>query len=117
MPARDVFHDAVKQELIKQAWTITADPYNIQFGGVEQAIDLADQGLIGTGKGDRRIAVEVNSFASPSAATEYHAALGQFLHYRMALDKEDPERVLYLAVLIDTLELFFALVFTPTSVQ
>jgi hypothetical protein len=117
MPARDVFHHAVKQGLIKQGWTITADPYIIQFGGVEQYIDIAAERLIGAEKGDRRIAVEVKSFTGPSAVTEFHAALGQFLHYRMVLDKEDPERTLYLAVPIDTFESFFALVFTQTSVQ
>ncbi|MFN7462557.1 MAG: element excision factor XisH family protein, partial [Pseudanabaena sp.] len=27
MPAKDVYHDAVKNALIKDGWVITADPY------------------------------------------------------------------------------------------
>jgi hypothetical protein len=117
MPAHDVFHDAVKQGLIKEGWTITHDPYVVQFGGMDQYIDLAAERLIGAERGDQRIAVEVKSFSRPSVVTEYHAALGQFLNYRMMLDQKDPDRVLYLAVPIDTFELFFSLLFTQTSVQ
>lgn len=32
MPARDIFHDAVKKALIKDGWTITHDPYKIAVG-------------------------------------------------------------------------------------
>ena len=117
MPAHDVFHDAVKQGLIKEGWTITADPYLVQFGGVDQYIDLAAEMLIGAEKEDQRIAVEIKSFSRPSMVAEFHTALGQFLHYRMVLDKEDPDRILYLAVPIDAFDLFFSLLFAQTSVQ
>jgi hypothetical protein len=30
MPARDIYHDAVKSALIKDNWVILADPYRIQ---------------------------------------------------------------------------------------
>ena len=38
MPAKDTCHDAVKNALIKDGWTITADPYYLEFGltGIEQ---------------------------------------------------------------------------------
>jgi hypothetical protein len=32
MPAKDIYHDAVKNALIKDGWTITADPYYIIYG-------------------------------------------------------------------------------------
>jgi hypothetical protein len=117
MPAYNVFHDAVKRGLIKEGWKITADPYFVQFGDISQYIDIAAEKLIGAERGDRRIAIEVKSFTSPSMVTEFHAALGQFLHYRMILEKEDPDRVLYLAVPIDAFDSFFALLFARTSVQ
>jgi hypothetical protein len=117
MPAYNVFHDAVKRGLIKEGWTITADPYVVHFGGVDQYSDIAAERLIGAERGDQRIAVEVKSFTSPSMVTEFHSALGQFLHYRMILEKEDPNRVLYLAVPIDAFDSFFALLFARTSVQ
>ena len=31
MPARDTYHNAVKQALIKDGWTITADPYTVEY--------------------------------------------------------------------------------------
>ena len=40
MPERDIFHDAVKNALIKEGWTITNDPLFIQFGGVDMYVDL-----------------------------------------------------------------------------
>ncbi len=54
---------------------------------------------------------------SPSMVTEFHMAVGQFLHYRMVLDKQDPDRTLYLAVPIDAFDSFFSLLFAQTSVQ
>lgn len=35
MPAKDIYHDAVKAALIKDGWTITADPYTIRFEDAE----------------------------------------------------------------------------------
>lgn len=32
MPAHDIFHNAVKEALIKDGWTITHDPLTISFG-------------------------------------------------------------------------------------
>ncbi len=29
--AKDIFHDAVKQGLLKQGWTVTHDPYIIKL--------------------------------------------------------------------------------------
>jgi hypothetical protein len=103
--------------LIKEGWTITADPYMIEFGGIDQYIVLAAEKVIGAERGDERIAVEIKSFLSPSTVSDYHTALGQYLHYRMVLDQEDPQRILYLAVPIDTYVTFFSLRFTQTSVQ
>ncbi len=117
MPAHDVFHEAVKRGLVKEGWTITADPYFVQFGGIDQYIDIAAEKLLGAERGDQRIAIEVKTFTGPSMVTEFHSALGQFLHYRMVLEKEDPGRVLYLAVPADAFDTFFSLLFTRTSVQ
>jgi len=32
MPARDVYHNTVKQALIKDGWTITNDPLHLKWG-------------------------------------------------------------------------------------
>jgi hypothetical protein len=52
--------------------------------------------------------VEVKSFLAPSTVSEFHAALGQFINYRIALRLKQPERVLYLAVPVFTYEEFFS---------
>jgi len=38
---------------------------------------------------------------------DFHLALGQFLNYRMTLEKNEPDRVLYLAVPLDAYQSFF----------
>lgn len=40
MPARDFYHDAVKNALIKDGWTITNDPYILNIGGRDLFVDL-----------------------------------------------------------------------------
>jgi hypothetical protein len=117
MAARDVFHHAVKQGLIKDGWSITADPLVVQFGGVDLYIDLGAEKLIAAEKEGRRIAVEVKSFLGASVLSDFHTALGQFLNYRLALDNHDPQRVLYLAVPVDTFTTFFALPFAQAAMQ
>jgi hypothetical protein len=117
MPAHDVFHAAVKQGLIKAGWTITDDPLVIEFGTLDVYIDLAAEKLIGAEKGGERIAVEVKSFLGPSLVTDFHAALGQFLNYRLVLDSRDPERVLYLAVPKPTYTAFFTLMLAQMAVK
>lgn len=51
--------------------------------------------------------MEVKSFASSSAISEFHTALGQFLNYRIALEvSKEPDRILYLAVPSDVHQTF-----------
>ena len=47
-----MFHDAVKRGLIKDGWTITADPYSVEFVGIDQYIDIAAEKLIGAQRGN-----------------------------------------------------------------
>jgi hypothetical protein len=50
-------------------------------------------------------------------AIEISGALGQFSTYRLALRREDPERVLYLAVPEDAYETFFRSDFIQIAIQ
>lgn len=115
--AKDIYHDQVKQALIKEGWHITHDPLFIQFGGVDLYVDLGAEKVIGAEKDGRKIAVEIKSFAQPSVISEFHSALGQYLNYRVALQEKHPERVLYLAVPEDAYKNFFRLLFTQTVMQ
>jgi hypothetical protein len=105
--ARDLFHDAVKNALLKEQWMITADPLKIKIDGVKFEIDLAAETVMAAEKEDRKIAVEIKSFLNPSTITDFHAALGQFLNYRLALQMTEPDRELYLVVPFETFTSFF----------
>jgi hypothetical protein len=41
MPAKDLYHEAVKNALIKDGWVILADPYKIKYKDAELFADLA----------------------------------------------------------------------------
>jgi XisH protein len=98
MPAKDIFHNAVKHALEKDGWLITDDPLYLDFGGVEIFIDLGAEKLIAAERDGEKIAVEIKSFVGSSNIYEFHTALGQFINYRTALSQKQPERQLYLAV-------------------
>ncbi|MEZ4607741.1 MAG: XisH family protein [Deinococcales bacterium] len=108
MPSHDLFHFSVKQALIKDGWTITDDPLSIPFGLTEVYIDLAAEKIIAASKDGQLIAVEIKSFLRPSVLTDFHAALGQFLNYRVALEQYDNRRELFLAIPADTHRIFFS---------
>jgi len=117
MATRDIFHEAVKHALVKDGWTITHDTLSLSFGGVDLYIDLGAEKVIAAERGGQRIAVEIKSFIGPSLVTDFHIALGQFLNYRLALEAQDLERQLYLAVPLDAHTAFFTLPFTQTAIH
>ncbi len=98
MPARDFYHDAARNALIKDSWTITHDPFKLPVGIRDSFVDLGAQKLVAAEKGTRKIAVEIKSFLSPSLLRDLEAALGQFTLYRAFLSRMDPDRTLYLAL-------------------
>jgi hypothetical protein len=115
--AKDLFHDCVKAALIDEGWSITHDPYELRLGGVEMYIDLAAEPLIAAQREQLKIAVEIKSFVSPSNISDFHLAHGQFLDYRYALEEEEPDRFLYLAVPQKVYQSFFSLQFIQRVVQ
>lgn len=115
--AKDRFHDVVRTALEKEGWKITADPYEITVDDVDFEIDLAADELLAAEREGRKIAVEVKSFISPSNVSEFHTALGQFLNYRDALEKVEPDRQLYLAVRLPIYQTFFQRRFIVSAVD
>ncbi len=116
MPAKDVFHNAVRISLEKEGWLITSDPLKLQVGGVEMYIDLGAEKLIAAEKNGEKIAIEVKSFIGTSTISEFHTAIGQFLNYQVALEEQEPERILYLAIPLGTYQTFFALQLPQTVI-
>jgi hypothetical protein len=114
---KDRFHAVVRTALEKEGWTITADPYEINVDDVDFEIDLAADRLLAAELENRKIAIEVKSFISSSNISEFHTALGQFLNYRNALERIEPERQLYLAVREAVYESFFQRRFIASAVE
>jgi hypothetical protein len=117
MPAKDVFHDLVKQALEEEGWMVTHEHYHLKVDDRDMFIDLAAEKVLAAEKDGIRIAVEVKSFLSPSPLSEFHLAIGQFVNYRLALREHEPNRQLFLAVPLDTYETLFMLPFVQKVIQ
>jgi len=98
MPAKDIYHDAVRNALIKDGWTITHDPLILKWGLKDLYVDLGAERLVAAEKEGHKIAVEVKSFVSPSEVEDLETAVGQFILYHDIMSRTEPDRVLYLAV-------------------
>ncbi|MEH2179385.1 XisH family protein [Nostoc sp.] len=116
MSARDTFHELVRSALEKEGWIITHDPYHIDLEFVDFYIDLGAELLLAAIKDEEKIAVEIKTFLAPSTISEFHTAIGQFINYRIALEDDDPERRLYLAVPLDVYKRFFRYLFIQTVI-
>lgn len=117
MPAKDQFHEAVKNALIKDGWTITHDPLYLQLDQIDLYVDLGGTKVLGVEKNGQNIAVEVKSFIQPSRISEFHTALGQYLNYRLVLEVKKPGTVLYLAIYEDIYNSFFQLLLPQMAIQ
>jgi hypothetical protein len=115
--AKDIFHNIVKNALIKEDWLVTDDPLRLKVGVITFQVDLGAEKVIGAEKAGQKIAVEIKSFLNPSTITDFYNALGQFLSYRLALEKNESDRILYLAVPVDVYESFFQFDFTQSAIQ
>ncbi|RUR72101.1 XisH family protein [Chlorogloeopsis fritschii PCC 9212] len=107
MPAKDIYHDAVKQALIKDGWTITADPYPIKYEEVKLFADLAGEKTIAASRQGQQVVVEIKIFLSISPMRDFENALGQYLIYKALLAIDHPEKQLYLAISQKIYEDFF----------
>lgn len=117
MAQRDLFHEAVKVALQKDNWVITDDPLKVEAGGAKFEIDLGAESLLAAERAGEKIAVEIKTFLGDSPITDYHAALGQFLNYRLALELNQSDRQLYLAVPVAVYEALFQREFLQISVE
>ncbi len=98
MPAKDIYHDAVKQALIKDGWLIVAENYILEYGGDKLYPDLAAEKPIAAEQQGRKIIVEVKSFLGRSFINDLEGAVGQYIIYRNVLQAQKSEYELYLAV-------------------
>ncbi|MEG4628348.1 XisH family protein [Microcoleus sp. AR_TQ3_B6] len=98
MPAKDIYHNEVKNALLKDGWTITADPYFIKYEDAELYADLAAEKPIAAQRQGQKIVVEIKTFVGRSLMYDFHGALGQYMVYRNLIQLTEPEYKLYLAI-------------------
>jgi hypothetical protein len=99
VPAKNVYHDIVVQALVADGWTVTHDPLTVGFGGRDLFVDLAaERTTLAAEKSGQQIAVEIQSFLTPSPVRDLQEAVGQYAVYRAILAQTEPQRQLYLAV-------------------
>ncbi|HAZ46695.1 MAG TPA: fatty-acid oxidation protein subunit alpha [Cyanobacteria bacterium UBA11369] len=116
--AKDVFHQQVKNALIKDGWNITHDPLTIRISeAVKLQIDLAAESAIAAQRDSEKIAVEIKSFVGDSDISAFHTALGQYLNYCQALEEQEPDRIVYLAIPVETYQDFFQLPFIQRTLR
>ncbi|HEY9803345.1 MAG TPA: XisH family protein [Leptolyngbyaceae cyanobacterium] len=118
MPPRDAIHEIVKQALTKDGWIIknSDDPYVISYGERFLFVDLGaskftansiKHSVIGAEKGNSRIAIEIKEFKAKSIIKDLEQAVGQYILYKLLLQKVDPGRDIYLAISDTLYEDFF----------
>ncbi len=95
MPAKNLYHDAVKSALIKAGWVIVADPYRIQDKDFDwYAQQAADRPIAAGGEG-RKIIVAIQRFVGRSLMIDFHHAVGQYAVYRSLMQARSSEYQLY----------------------
>ena len=108
MPKLDMIHDAVKHALIADGWSITDDPYIIQYQKTILYADLGAERAIAAERDGQKLVVEVKSFIGASKIQTSKEALGQYDIYRYLLEETAPDRKLYIAVSKVAYTTFFA---------
>ncbi len=98
MPAKDIYHNSLKNALIKDGWTITHDPYTISFGQRNVFVDIGAERSLAAEKQGEKIAVEIKSFLGASDIRDLEVAIGQYVFYRSLISRFEPDRKLFLAV-------------------
>ena len=106
--AKDIYHNHVKEALLKDGWTVTDDPFVLLLETERWEIDLGAEKILTAERGSEKIAVEVKSFLTRSRSYEFHRAFGQYMTYEEALWETEPERRLFLAVPSDIFDTFFS---------
>ena len=85
MPAKDIYHDAVKQALVNDGWLILAEDYVLEYGGDKLYADIAAEKTLAAERQGQKIIVEVKSFLGRSFINDLEGAVGQYIIYRNIL--------------------------------
>jgi hypothetical protein len=107
MPAKDIYHNAVRFALVKDGWQILTEDYTLEYGGDRLYVDIAAEKSIAAEKQGQRILVEVKSFLGRSFINDLEQAVGQYVVYRDVLVETALDFELYLAITKGTYKSYF----------
>jgi hypothetical protein len=95
---RDRLHQSLRRTLEKDGWVITADPLILTLEEAILRADLGAEKTFAAEKEGRKIAIELKEFTAISGISELEKTMGQLQLYEWALEIQEPDRLLLLAV-------------------